>query len=418
MPYIYRTLADLHLLLYNFYMIYRKKFFLILSTFAVLFPLTASVTESDSKFTKKVSVINPYEKNTQSNKYIKPVFFSRKKLKDSEDDLKQQELDEARAKAEADIAARKKTDQAAKNEKDRLEAERKAIEQQEADRLEAERQEAERLEAERLQAEKEKEKAEADRLAKIEAERLENERKLAEVAANRYKKEYLSDYIVPDVPDIPEDEVKVYEPIPNPNETDASGCTLLMRAAKSGNEWQVQRLIEAGADLNLKDKDGWTALMYSVRYNEGIECTELLIDAGADIKAKNSFGSSALVIASCYNNNPKVLSKLLTKYKSSDNEILRAFVVMLSEQNISEDALISKVNLFVEKSVPLNSLFDGKTPLMYAALYGNSNQVLKILLENDASPKVRSTEGKTAFDYAANNKNIAHDETYWALNVK
>ena len=91
---------------------------------------------------------------------------------------------------------------------------------------------------------------------------------------------------------------------------------------------------------------------------------------------------------------------------------------MLSEQSISEDSLISRVKTFVDMDVPLNSLFEGKTPLMYAAQYGNSNKVLKVLLDNGASATIRSTEGKTAFDYAESNQKIIHDDAYWALNVK
>ena len=55
---------------------------------------------------------------------------------------------------------------------------------------------------------------------------------------------------------------------------------------------------------------------------------------------------------------------------------------------------------------------------MYAAAYGNSNKVLQMLLDYDASVTLRSTEGKTAFDYAVKNKNLVHDDSYWALNVK
>ena len=147
-----------------------------------------------------------------------PAFSSRKKVKDYK--LTEEELAEVRAQAEAEIEARRQA--AALEEQERLEAERLEAERLEAERLEAERLEAERLEKERLEQEqlaKEKEEAErleaerleaerleAERLEKerleaerLEAERLENERKLAEVAASRYKKEYLSDYIVPDV---------------------------------------------------------------------------------------------------------------------------------------------------------------------------------------------------------------------------
>ena len=72
----------------------------------------------------------------------------------------------------------------------------------------------------------------------------------------------------------------------------------------------------------------------------------------------------------------------------------------------------------MDKAVPLNILYDGKTPLMYAAQYGNSTKTLQVLLDNQSSVTMRSTDGKTAFDYATNNKNLAHDKTYWALNKK
>ena len=352
------------------------------------------------------------------------AFSSRKKVKNAEVTLTDEELQQIRDDALAEIETRR-------------------LQQEENERLEKERQEKERLEAEEAQAKENerlakekaareeelrkqeearlaKEKAEQERLEKerLEAEKIENERKLEEIAANRYKKEYLSDYIVPEQPQISDEEEVLYEPIPNPDETDAAGCTLLMRAAKTGNNWQMKRLLEAGAKTDLTDNDGWTALMYAVRYNEGTECVEMLLNAGASIKTQNNFGSSVLTMAACYNNNPEILSMILNEYKSSDKEVLKAFVIMLSEQNISEAALLSKIKKFIEASVPLNSHFEGKTPLMYAAQFGNSNQALKLLMDNDASVTIRSTEGKTAFDYAQENKNLAHDEYYWALNNK
>ena len=55
---------------------------------------------------------------------------------------------------------------------------------------------------------------------------------------------------------------------------------------------------------------------------------------------------------------------------------------------------------------------------LYAAQYGKSTKVLKLLLDNEALTSLRSTEGKTAFDYACDNKNLAHNEIYWQLNKK
>ena len=72
----------------------------------------------------------------------------------------------------------------------------------------------------------------------------------------------------------------------------------------------------------------------------------------------------------------------------------------------------------MDKGVPLNVLYEGKTPLIYAAQYGNSTKVIQKLIDNQASVTLRSTDGKTAFDYAMNNNNLTHDETYWALNQR
>lgn len=429
-------------------MISRKKTFLPLVIISLLFPLNASINETGTNKINSLFLVNPVENKTESEKSI----ILAKKKKDTADDKKalkrQKELLEKREKAEAEIAARKAA--AEKEEQERLEAERLEAERLEAEKLEAERLEKERIENEKLEAErlaKEKEQKELEEQKRIEEEKkLEQERiekEKQEQAAleqkkqqellqqqlelelakqketvNKNRKEYLSDYMIYDLPTVDDTtaDENAYYHINNPNETDASGRTLLMRAAKSGNEWELKQLLAAGADVNLTDNDGWTALMYAVRYSDALDCVDALLEAGADVTKKNKYNASALVLASCYNGNPKILTKLLNEYKSSDKEVLRSLIFLLSEQNISERQQLSKVELFMEKAVPLNVIYEGKTPLIYAAQYGNYTTVIQLLLDNQASVTLRSTEGKTAFDYAVKNKNLAHDETYWALN--
>lgn len=234
----------------------------------------------------------------------------------------------------------------------------------------------------------------------------------------RYTKEYLADYMLEEEIPEPEDSETILDQIGDPNEADINGQTLLMKAAKAGNEWQIKTLIEAGADVNIQDKDGWTALMYAVRYQEAANTVDLLLNAGADYKLKNKYELSALILAACYNNNPEVIKKFLNFYSISDKEVLKSFALLLSTKQPSEYIQIAKINIYIDKSIPLNNFCDGKTPLMYAAQFGNSTKVLKILMDNGAATSIRSTDGKTAFEFANDNPGLKHDEIFWSLNRK
>ena len=238
-------------------------------------------------------------------------------------------------------------------------------------------------------------------------------------SVNRYQKESLLDYAPKKTLALPSDEdYTSYQKIGSPNAADSRGCTLLMKAAKAGNNWELKNLINSGASINLKDSDGWTALMYAVRYQENTSIVEQLIEAGADVKVKNNYDVSALMLAATYNGNPEILRKLLNYYSPSEKEVVQSFVLMLSDNYSSDYSKAAKVDTFIEKAISLNSFYNGKTPLMYAAQYCSSTIVIKKLLEYGAGTSIRSADGKTAFDYAKENPTLPHDDIYWMLNRK
>ncbi|XP_074987120.1 fibronectin type 3 and ankyrin repeat domains protein 1 isoform X4 [Caretta caretta] len=73
--------------------------------------------------------------------------------------------------------------------------------------------------------------------------------------------------------------------------------TPLMRvSAVTGNKDVASLLIEAGADVNMKDKDGKTPLMVAVLNNHE-ELIQLLLDKGADSTVKNEYGKGLLEMA-------------------------------------------------------------------------------------------------------------------------
>ena len=56
----------------------------------------------------------------------------------------------------------------------------------------------------------------------------------------------------------------------------------------------IEVLLKAGADINARDKGGWTPLMRAARWNQNPEVIEVLLKAGANARAKDKQGKTAL----------------------------------------------------------------------------------------------------------------------------
>ncbi|XP_071763948.1 fibronectin type 3 and ankyrin repeat domains 1 protein [Centroberyx gerrardi] len=79
-----------------------------------------------------------------------------------------------------------------------------------------------------------------------------------------------------------------------------SGWTPLMRvSAVTGNAEVASLLLRAGADVNVRDRDGKTPLMIAVLNNHE-DLVKLLLENGADRLVKNEFGSSAKEMAKAF----------------------------------------------------------------------------------------------------------------------
>ena len=74
---------------------------------------------------------------------------------------------------------------------------------------------------------------------------------------------------------------------------------VFFRSVMNGDFAEVKRLIEEGVDINARDNEGHTTLMYAAGYGH-TEVAKLLIEEGADINARDNEGTTALLIASKY----------------------------------------------------------------------------------------------------------------------
>ena len=229
---------------------------------------------------------------------------------------------------------------------------------------------------------------------------------------------YLLDYAELDSEDVITEEDPVSDEnfrrtfIPEPDKRDRDGRTLLMKAARDGNMELIEDLLYSQADVQLKDNDGWTALMFAARFQDDTAVTARLLKAGAKQGARNNYGLTALALAAGFSDNPDVVALLLSDRSIAEKEIRETFIYAITA-GTTTDILA----LFLEKGISINAPYNGKTPLMYAAETNTNTQLISWLLKHGAKATYKTTSGMTAFDFAQRNSQLPHNEVYWSLNA-
>ncbi len=196
------------------------------------------------------------------------------------------------------------------------------------------------------------------------------------------------------------------------NAKDEKGVTLLMEGCKKGNLTLIKDLIYSKANLDETDNEGWTALMYACRYQSDSNVVKTLIDEGCDVYKKNIYGLTALNIASSHAKNPRIIQVLLKNRTPSEEDVRLSFVTA-----IKAETTLEILEVFFEKGVAVNTPYKGMSPLMYACQENSETIIISWLIEHGANINYKTNSGKTAFDFAMQNKKIQKDNIYWSLNT-
>ena len=142
----------------------------------------------------------------------------------------------------------------------------------------------------------------------------------------------------------------------------------------------VERCLQAGAGLDVRDEDGATPLHWAA-FNANPDVITRLAAAGIDLEARGPGRATPLHIAAAASANPDVITRLV-------------------EAGAGPEARNE----------------DGMTPLHIAAALNDNPGVITRLVELGADGKAKTADGKTAWDLAQDNEALRGTKAWWLLN--
>lgn len=155
---------------------------------------------------------------------------------------------------------------------------------------------------------------------------------------------------------------------------DNSGNTALLKALcqQNPNKDIIELLISSGADINIQNLNGKTALMIAIKYKK--DFVQFLIDKGADVKIVSQSGDRSHL---------------------GNNALMEALFW------IKPNDLTEIINLLIDHGIDLDHQnSDGNTALMIA-LNSGKYEAIKLLLEHRADVNIKNKLGETTLIIAA-----------------
>ena len=118
------------------------------------------------------------------------------------------------------------------------------------------------------------------------------------------------------------------------NRKGPNGSTPLMYATLYGDAESMRLLLEAGADPNIRNEAGATALMWAV---DDLDKTRLLIRSGADVNARSDDGRTPLLIATARPGSYDVV-KLLLDHQANSSQTVSSYKGPLTPLRLAAEA--------------------------------------------------------------------------------
>jgi len=164
---------------------------------------------------------------------------------------------------------------------------------------------------------------------------------------------------------------------------DSTGKTILHLAAEAGNASAVNTILKAGADYNAKDKNGKSALDYTLERADSKNHAEAAVQ---------------LILAGAVSNNP--LYSYFAPAAKSSNYNIRSADGMTPLHYIARGGYMGYLAFLLEKGANVNlKNASGASPLHEAARSGNI-KVMQTLIDNRAEINAQDAKGNSVLHIA------------------
>ena len=182
----------------------------------------------------------------------------------------------------------------------------------------------------------------------------------------------------------------------DPDVTTRDGQTALMLAAQSSHRELTESILSRNPDLEIADSYGRTALLLTARESGNAEIAELLIDAGANMNARDRFGSTPLELAS-WRGFSGIVNLLMDREAEfpSDQGRLNRMLTDATETGLPE--LFAEV---VARGADVSARNPNDGSYLHSAAVGGNAEIVRQLLSRGFQVNDRDKYGWTALHYA------------------
>jgi ankyrin repeat protein len=174
---------------------------------------------------------------------------------------------------------------------------------------------------------------------------------------------------------------------------------LLFRASSKGDLPEVRSLLDKGTNVNAREVEGETPLMYAA-VEDRTEVVKLLLDRGADINALSLNGETALMRAarvSCY----ETVNLLLARGADIEKGVDGIGTPLLAAAGNGD---IRMIKLLLDRGAKIDALNkEGYSPLAAAVSRRASAETVELLISSGADINVRTNRGETPMMVAERN---------------